>query len=130
MRSLVLLAALGIPLATTHAQSAGNAPPRPPVYFDFQVDSGAQLIVGTANPKYPEAHKAAKVEGDLLVQFVVDTAGMVELTTFKVLKFADSLFVQSVRDALPDMRFFPAYAGGKKVKQLVQLPFVFNVKEK
>ena len=31
------------------------------------------------------------------------------------------------RTALPSMRFLPAEVGGKKVKQLVQQPFVFNI---
>jgi protein TonB len=37
------------------------------------------------------------------------------------------LFTQAVRAALPRMRFFPAQVGGKAVKQLVQMPFQFNL---
>jgi len=32
-----------------------------------------------------------------------------------------------VRSALPNMLFLPAEVGGKKVKQLVQQPFVFAI---
>jgi len=32
-----------------------------------------------------------------------------------------------VKDALPRMRFSAAQIGGKKVSQLVQMPFVFNL---
>jgi protein TonB len=35
------------------------------------------------------------------------------------------MFEQAVRSALPNMRFLPAEIGGRKVKQLVQQPFVF-----
>ena len=37
------------------------------------------------------------------------------------------LFTQAVKNALPNMRFYPAEVGGKKVKQLVQQPFTFSL---
>jgi protein TonB len=64
----------------------------------------------------------------VFVSFVVDTTGMADTTTFKVVKSTDQAFTDAVRAALPLMRFFPAWSGGYKVKQLVQLPFVFSVK--
>ena len=68
-----------------------------------------------------------RVEGSVLTQFVVDTAGMADPTTLKVLKSTHELFVQAVSRALPDMRFLPAQVGGRSVKQLVELPFVFQI---
>jgi periplasmic protein TonB len=32
-----------------------------------------------------------------------------------------------VKAALPNMKFYPAEVGGKKVKQLVQMPFQFSL---
>ena len=55
----------------------------------------------------------------------VDTSGMYEHETFKVLKSTHELFTQAVRDALPLMRLTPAEVGGGKVRQLVQQPFIF-----
>jgi protein TonB len=63
----------------------------------------------------------------VLAQFVVDTTGRAETNTFKVLKSDHDQFTQAVRNALPGMRFYPAEVGGRKVKQLVQQPFVFNI---
>ena len=59
----------------------------------------------------------------------VNTAltGRVEVATFKVITSTHDLFAASVRRALPAMRFLPAEVGGRKVKQLVQQPFVFNL---
>jgi protein TonB len=37
------------------------------------------------------------------------------------------MFVQSVKNALPQMKFIPAEVGGRKVKQLVQQPFTFSI---
>ena len=47
--------------------------------------------------------------------------------TFKVLKATNDLFANAVRSALPNMRFYPAEVGGKKVKQLVQQSFQFKL---
>jgi len=53
---------------------------------------------------------------------------MVEQDTFKVLKSTHDLFTQAVRQTLPQMRYSPAVVGGRKVRQLVQTPFVFTAK--
>ena len=49
------------------------------------------------------------------------------MRTFKVLKSSHDLFTNEVRAVLPNMRFNPALVGGRKVKQLVQMPFQFNL---
>jgi len=71
--------------------------------------------------------RSANVEGEVLVQFVVDTTGRVENGSVKVLKTSHDLFTNSVRSALNSMRFYPAEIGGRKVKQLVQQPFNFTL---
>jgi protein TonB len=68
----------------------------------------------------------AKVEGDVLVQFVVDTLGRVDSTTFHVLKSTHDLFTLAVKDVVFRYRFRPAELGGRSVKQLVQMPFDFR----
>ena len=97
-------------------------------YYDFQVEKVAAQIPNVGNPVYPEMLKNAGVEGEVQVQFVIDTTGRADLSTFKVLKSAHAQFTEAVHKALPQMRFFPAEVGGKKVKQLVQLPFLFGIK--
>jgi protein TonB len=71
--------------------------------------------------------ESSHVEGEVLAQFVVDTSGRAEMNTFKVLKSSNELFTSSVKNVLPQMRFYAAEVGGHKVKQLVQMPFVFKV---
>jgi protein TonB len=95
-------------------------------FFDFQVEKPVAPIPGSGSPRYPEILLSAGVEGTVLAQFVVDTLGRVESGSFKVLRSDHDLFTASVRSALPAMRFLPAEVGGRKVKQLVQQPFVFN----
>jgi bla regulator protein blaR1 len=99
-------------------------------YFEFQVEKPVTIKSGSASPRYPQALREAGVEGELLVQFVVDEQGRAEPTTFKVLKTSHEQFGPAVLDALPGMRFDAAEVGGKKVKQLVQAPFVFAIKKR
>jgi TonB family protein len=96
-------------------------------YMEFQVNTPVKQAPGTVSPAYPEQLKAAGLGGEVIAQFVVDTLGRAELNTFKVLKASHTLFAAAVRAALPSMRFTPAELNGRKVKQLVQQPFVFGV---
>ena len=61
----------------------------------------------------------------MLVRFVVDTTGRVERGSVQVVSSSNELFTASVRSALPSLRFRPASAGGRLVRQLVELPFEF-----
>ncbi len=96
-------------------------------YFDFQVEKTASAIPGSGMPRYPAILRSAAVEGQVVAQFVVDTTGRVEPGSFTVVKSTHDLFVQSVRAALPSMRFEPAQVGGRKVRQQMQQPFVFQL---
>ena len=78
-----------------------------------------------ATPSYPAMLARAGVEGAVLMQFVVDTLGRVERESMRAVRTDNPLFEQSVRDALARMRFIPAEANGRKVRQLVQQPYTF-----
>jgi protein TonB len=96
-------------------------------YFEFQVEKQVAPYPGNTAPRYPDMLRSANVEGEALAQFVVDTTGRAEMSTFKVIKSTHDLFTNAVRSALPNMKFYPAEVGGKHVKQLVQMPFQFNL---
>jgi protein TonB len=96
-------------------------------YFEFQVEKQVAQIPGSGSPRYPDMLRSANVEGEVLAQFVVDTTGRAEMNTFKTLKSSHDLFTNAVKSALANMRFYPAEVGGRKVKQLVQMPFVFSL---
>lgn len=96
-------------------------------YYEFQVEKPVSQIPGTATPHYPDALRASGVEGEVQAQFVVNETGRAESSTFKVLKATNDLFASAVRSALPNMRFYAAEVGGKKVKQLVQQSFQFKL---
>ncbi len=96
-------------------------------YFEFQVEKPAAMAAGANQMQYPEMLRSAQVEGTVLASFVVDTAGKAEMGTFKVLRSDHELFTNAVKNALPKIRYLPAEVGGRKVKQLVQQPFVFSL---
>jgi protein TonB len=103
---------------------AGGTPTDQPL-FEFQVEKPVLARDGNPQPRYPEILMNSNVEGEVLVQFVVDTMGKAEMGTFKILKASNELFGQEVKRVLPYYKFYPAEAGGHKVQQYVQLPFVF-----
>jgi protein TonB len=96
-------------------------------YFEFQVEKPVVPAPGSVAPRYPDMLRQAGVEGEVLAQFVVDTTGKAEAGSLKILKSSHDMFVQSVKNALPNMKFIPAEVGGRKVKQLVQQPFTFSI---
>jgi protein TonB len=95
-------------------------------YMEFQVEKAVVKIGGEA-PNYPESLKSSGVEGTVLAQFVVNESGRYEGGTLKILSSSNPAFTAAVKDALPRMRFSAAQIGGKKVQQLVQMPFQFHL---
>jgi protein TonB len=85
-------------------------------------------------PRYSETHR---VSGTLLVQFVVDTSGRADMSTFHDLwpsnkprltgELGDyyAQFVAAVRDYAEKAKFTPARVGACKLRQMVQMPIEF-----
>ena len=111
--------------ARTTADSSGDA--GSDVYTSFQVDNAAQISYGSVVPQYPPDLLAKQVPGSVIVRFVVDTSGTADVASIEVLGSTAPQFEESVRAALPRMRFSPARLNGKRVRQLVEQPFRFNV---
>lgn len=96
-------------------------------YFDYQVEKQVAPYPNNTAPRYPDMLRSANVEGEVLAQFVVDTTGRADMGTLHILKSTHDLFTSAVKTSLPNMKFYPAEVGGKKVKQLVQMPFTFSL---
>jgi protein TonB len=95
-------------------------------YMESQVEKPVEKIGGEA-PEYPSSLIASGVEGQVLAQFVVNESGRYEPGSLKILNSSNPAFAAAVKDALPRMRFSAAQIGGKKVQQLVQMPFQFHL---
>jgi TonB family protein len=96
------------------------------VFKEFEVESPAEKI-GGPSPEYPESLRSSGIEGEVMVQFVVNESGRYEPGTLKVMQSSNPAFTAAVKAALPQMRFSAARVGGQKVQQLVQLPFEFHL---
>jgi len=110
------------------AGATGVAPALNGVFLEREVERPVAVLPGTAGPAYPEMLRAAGIEGQVMAQFVVDSTGRVDLSSFTVLDSQHPLFIASVRSALSRMRFLPAEARGARVAQLVQQSFQFSVR--
>ncbi len=108
----------------TGKEAGGHSGP----YFEFQVEKVVAKIGGEA-PEYPASLKESGVEGQVLAQFVVGENGRYEPGSLKILNSSNPAFTAAVKDALPRIRFSAAQIGGRKVAQLVQMPFQFNLKK-
>src|SRR5262249_51137390 len=95
-------------------------------FFSYEVEKMARPL-NTPAPVYPSILKQTKVTGKVLVQFVVDTSGRADMSTFKVVESTNSLFDIEIKKVLPKYTFAPAEIGARKVPMYVQLPFEFKL---
>jgi protein TonB len=96
------------------------------IFHEDEVETPAAKIGGDA-PKYPESLRSSAIEGEVVVQFVVNEDGRYDSGSLKVLNSSNPAFTSAVKQALPGMRFSAARVGGRKVRQLVELPFEFHL---
>jgi TonB family protein len=93
----------------------------------LEVDKMVERHEWSAAPVYPRELVALGMEGMVQATYVVDTTGMVDTTTVKVVWSDDPRFTESVRTALGQMRFRPAVRAGNTVRQLVEQRFRFRI---
>ena len=93
----------------------------------LDVDSGAVRDPRSAAPSYPKEMEARGIEGEVKVRFVVDSTGLVDLSTIRMLESTNEAFARAVRAAMPGMRFRPAMMGVLPVRQLAEQTFAFKV---
>jgi TonB family protein len=65
----------------------------------------------------------------VVIRFVVDTAGKIDLNSVQVLQSTHDLFTRSVRDILGNFRFRPAESKGVHVRAMAEMPFEFQIRK-
>ena len=114
--ALSMVVALSMPLAA-HAQSAVSPGCPTGISFEFEVDTPAKYVADTSRTVQP-------TKGDRdsrnVIQFVVDTAGVVASLSLKVLRGTDVNIVDQARASVQAWRYTPAKRDGRSVCQLVQ----------
>lgn len=96
------------------------------VYTADQVEEAARVARGSVEPIYPDSLWRAGVSGRVVAEFVVDTAGALEEGSLRIVSTTHPYFSGAVKVALEDGMFRSAVLGGRPVRQIVQLPFVFE----
>ena len=115
------------------AKDTVTAPPVPEskgedsVYSVLEVDIAAVRAANSAAPAYPLKMLQQHISGSVAAQYIVDTTGFADTTSFQVLNTPRPEFIQAVKDVLPYMRFEPAKIGKTKVRQLVEQQFSFKI---
>jgi TonB family protein len=97
------------------------------IFTILEVDTAVVRSQSSAAPAYPVDLLTKKIEGMVLVRYVVDTTGFADATSFEVVRSTHPGFIAAVREALPYMRFSPAKIGSVRVRQLVEQPFTFKI---
>lgn len=92
------------------------------------VDREVMPLAGNGQPAYPPALRAASVEGEVIVRFVVDTVGRLEPGSIGILAATHPLFADAVADWLRRTRYAPAEYGGGRVRQLVEQRIAFSLR--
>lgn len=95
-------------------------------FNEAAVDERPERISGPM-PRYPEMLRQAGIEGVVLLEFVIDTAGRVEQETIKILQSTNRAFEGPARDVVRRSVFRPGRVRGQAVRVLVQQQIGFSI---
>ncbi|MFN2397581.1 MAG: TonB family protein [Gemmatimonadaceae bacterium] len=95
--------------------------------FTIMSDRPAIALPGSPQPRYPQMLRSSGIEGRVIAEFMVDTTGRAEMSTFRALTSSHSLFTSAVRDAISRTRFASAEEDGKPIRLLARQEFTFEL---
>lgn len=91
--------------------------------------TSARLLGTMPEPAYPVFLRKNNVEGEVVVQFVVDETGKPDMSTLEVVRSPHDAMTASVRKVIEQLRFEPARTGGTNPKprtEVVRSSFLFK----
>ena len=91
--------------------------------------TSARLLGTMPEPVYPVFLRKNNVEGEVVVQFVVDETGKPDMSTLEVVRSPHDAMTASVRKVIEQIRFEPARTGGTNPKprtEVVRSSFLFK----
>jgi len=77
--------------------------------------------------RYPENLRRQAVEGQVVVEFVVDTTGRVERGSARVVRASDPDFGPPALDVARGSVYLPGHLDGRRVRVLVEMPIGFDI---
>ena len=105
---------------------SGIVPSSDQVFLESVVEERPELLSGP-QPLYPDLLRQAGIEGRVLVQAIIDTAGRAEPTSVKVIQSPNPGFDQAAKTAVLKALFRPARVHGRAVRVLVNIPYDFKI---
>lgn len=106
--------------------ATGIIVPAGQVFTENLVEEKPSLLVATT-PVYPELLRAAGIQGRVVVQAIIDTAGRAEPASIKIVRTPNVEFNQSARDWITKVLFRPARVRGQAVRVLIELPIDYRI---
>jgi protein TonB len=96
------------------------------VFTEAQLDDPVQPL-NIPQPRYPPVLQSAGIAGRVEMQYIVDTTGHAEPSSFKILKSTHQAFEEPAKEAIMKGVFKPAKFRGQAVRQLVQQAISFKI---
>jgi protein TonB len=90
-------------------------------------DPGSLAGTALADPPHGNGLRETAVVYNGEATFIISAEGRYEAGSLRFVRSDNALFERAVESALVRMRFVPAEIGGRKVRQLVEMPFVFTL---
>ena len=118
----------------TNRTETSNEPSRPASADIVSAHTSPKIIGRVPDPGFPDALlRSGTREGQVVVRFMVNDLGRVDVASMIVERSDDELFTEAVRDVLPLFRFEPARTLGlesRPVAAWVSVPFRFTTKKR
>lgn len=96
------------------------------VFIEAVVDEPPERIA-FPQPDYPRMLLEARIEGQVVLEAVIDSAGHAEPPSIKVVSSTNRAFEAPAKDALRKALFRPGRVRGQAVRVLVHLPLRFTI---
>jgi TonB family protein len=106
-------------------QVTARAAPVAETVYAVEVVEELPVRLSGASPEYPALLKSARIAGQVVVEFVIDTAGRVEPGSLRVLRSTNELFEAPALRAVAGWIFQPAKLGGNTVRVRAHQPLNF-----
>jgi protein TonB len=106
----------------------GGEPAPGEAYIEAMVDEKPEII---ASPplKYPDILRQAGLQGSVLVEAIIDTAGHAEPGSIRVISSTNTAFEISAKDVVLKSIYRPGRVAGQVVRVLVNVPVDFSIRK-
>jgi hypothetical protein len=98
-------------------------------YAEWEVEAPAEERDGNVRPGYRVSLRRPGVRDTISVQYVIDTSGVIDTTSVKLLRSTTGPNIGEFRDSLlailPSWRYTPARVKGHKVRERLTMLFIY-----